>query len=232
MRAFVALPLIALATLAFAALGLLLGLFDRGAARRLARVWARTSLALGGVRVECLGEALPGPAVYAVNHVSVLDIPILFAHLPADFRIVHKRSLNWLPLIGWYLALAGHLAIDRANPFRARKSLARAAERIHDGVSVAVFPEGTRRGTQGLGAFKRGTFVLAINAEVPVVPVALCGLERLVPNGLLSLRPGTARLKLHAPVATTGRGPEHAEQLAAEVRAIVARSLEPEQLTA
>lgn len=226
MRAFVALPLIALATLAYSTLALLVGLVDRGAARRLARTWARTSLALGGVRVECLGQPLDGPAVYAVNHVSVLDIPILFAHLPADFRIVHKRSLHWLPLVGWYLALAGHLAIDRRNPFRARRSLARAAERIHDGVSVAVFPEGTRRGRQGLGVFKRGTFVLAINAGVPVVPVALVGLERLVPRGLLSLRPGTARLMLHAPVLTTGRGPEQAETLAAEVREIVARSLQ------
>src|SRR6185436_2892582 len=106
---------------------------------------------------------------------------------------------------------ADHVPIERSSPFRAKRSLDRAAVRIRAGTSVALFPEGTRRGTRGLGMFKRGSFLLAIDAGVPVVPVSLAGVGRLVPEGLASLRGGTVSLRLHAPVATAGRGPDEAE---------------------
>src|SRR5258708_38144739 len=120
-----------------------------------------------------------GPAVYSANHGSALDIPILFGHLPVDFRIIHKRSLYLVPVLGWSLYLAGHVGIDRVNAFRARKSLDAAAARIRGGTSVVTFPEGTRSPDAEVWPFKRGSFVMALQAQVPVGPLSLGGGERV-----------------------------------------------------
>jgi 1-acyl-sn-glycerol-3-phosphate acyltransferase len=226
LRALAAIPAIAAATLALGGPALLGGLVDRSgaAAHAVARLWARLVLRACGVEVELEGgTAAPSPAVYAANHASALDIPVLFGYLPASFRIIHKRSLSFVPFIGWFLHLGGHIAIDRGNAFRAKRSLDRAAERIRRGTSVAVFPEGTRSRDGMVGHFKRGSFSLALSAGVPVVPVTLVGVKSVVPTGLLSVRPGRVRLVVHAPVATAGRDHEEAVALAEEVRLIVAR---------
>jgi 1-acyl-sn-glycerol-3-phosphate acyltransferase len=190
---------------------------------RVERAWGRALLRLWGIDVLVSGaENVPrGPAVFAANHASVLDIPLLFGYLPADFRIIHKRSLYLVPLIGLYLYLAGHIGIDRRNPFRARRSLSRAAARIAGGASVAVFPEGTRSPDESVRRFKKGSFVLALEAGVPVVPVSLAGVKRLTPHGLLRLRAGLVRLAVHEPIPTSGWGPDHAQSLADQARAVV-----------
>jgi 1-acyl-sn-glycerol-3-phosphate acyltransferase len=214
---------VAVSTFSMGLLAVLCGLLGRGSpARRVAGWWGRSLLWAWGVEVTVCGQAPAGPAVYAANHASALDIPLVFAHLPVDFRVLHKRSLQALPIVGQYLWLGGHIAIDRANPFRARRSLARAASRIRGGTSVLVFPEGTRnRDATGVQAFKRGSFVLALEAGVPVVPVSLRGVKALVPRGLLRLRPGLVQLTLHEPVATAGLPLEEAGALAERVRAVV-----------
>lgn len=225
MRPLLALFVIVLATAVLAGPALLVGLLDRSgrSAHAVARLWARLILRACGVRVELEADGLPSPAVYAMNHASALDIPLLFGHLPVAFRIIHKRSLSLVPLIGWFLFLGGHVAIDRGNPFRARRSLERAARRVHQGTSVAVFPEGTRSSDGRVGHFKRGSFSLAMSAGVPVVPVSLVGVKDVVPRGVLSVRPGRVRLVVHPAIATAGRPPEDAVRLAEEVRATVAR---------
>jgi 1-acyl-sn-glycerol-3-phosphate acyltransferase len=176
------------------------------------------------VRVVARGleNAVDGPAVYAANHASTLDIFIVFGHLPVDFRIVYKKSVSLIPLVGWAIRLGGHVPIDRSHPFRARRSLDEAARRIRTGMSVVVFPEGTRSPDGGVCRFKRGSFALAIEAAVPVVPVSLVGVKQVVPHGLSRVRPGVVEVVLHPPVPVTGRQPEEAEALAEEVRRIVA----------
>jgi 1-acyl-sn-glycerol-3-phosphate acyltransferase len=192
-------------------------------ARQVSGVWGRILLWSWGIEVTVSGGAPHGPAVYAANHASALDIPLVFAHLPVDFRVLHKRSLYVLPVIGWYLYLGGHVSIDRANAFRARRSLTRAAERIRGGTSVLVFPEGTRnRDDASVQPFKRGSFVLALEAGVPVVPVSLRGVKELVPGGLLRIRPGQVQVTLHEPIATAGLPADDAAVLADRVRAAVA----------
>ena len=161
--------------------------------------------------------------MYAANHGSALDIPILFAHLPVDFRIIHKRSLYLIPVVGAYLYLGRHIGIDRGSAFRARRSLAQAAKRIRRGTSVAVFPEGTRSRDATVRAFKRGSFVLALSAGVPVVPISLEGVKRLAPRGLLRLEPGTVHLTIHPAVSTAGRDARDAAALADEVWRVVMR---------
>ena len=226
LRILLAIPLIAADTLVCGLATLAAGLVDRRgrACRAIAAGWAHLLLLGLGVRVDVEGgENVPGSAaVYAANHGSALDIPILFGYLPVDFRFIHKRSLYLVPILGWALWAAGHIGIDRANPFRARKSLQAAAQRIRAGTSVVVFPEGTRSPDAEVRSFKRGSFVLALEAGVPVVPVSLRGVKRVVPRGLATLRPGAVRLVIHPAVPTAGRPPEAAESLAEEVRRVVA----------
>ncbi len=174
------------------------------------------------VRVAGLEHAPSGPAVYAANHASALDILVVFGHLPMDFRIVYKKSLSLVPLVGWAIQLGGHVPIDRSHPFRARRSLDAAARRIRAGTSVVVFPEGKRSPDETVRRFKRGSFGLAIEAGVPVVPVSLAGVKAVVPRGLSSVRPGTVHVRLHPPVSVAGRSAEEAEALAEDVRKIVA----------
>jgi 1-acyl-sn-glycerol-3-phosphate acyltransferase len=220
------LPLVILATLAFGLPSIATGLLDRSGrlSRKIAGAWGRFLLWLWGVAVDVQGrEHTPaGAAIYAANHGSALDIPILFAHLPVDFRILHKRSLYLIPVLGLYLYFGGHIGIDRGNPFRAKRSLLRASEKVRSGTSVAVFPEGTRSSDASVRRFKRGSFVLALEAGVPVVPVSLVGVKDVVPRGLLRMKPGRVRLVLQAPVPTAGRPMDEASALAEEVRQHVA----------
>ncbi len=219
-------PVAVVLTVAYASLACLAAVADRSGrtTRAIGGAWSRALLRLLRVRVVAHGleNAVDGPAVYAANHASTLDIFILFGHLPADFRIVYKKSVSWIPLVGWAIRLGGHVPIDRSHPFRARRSLDEAARRIRAGTSVVVFPEGTRSPDGGVRRFKRGSFALAVEAAVPVVPVSLVGVKRVVPHGLSRVRPGVVEVVLHPPVPVAGRQPEEAEALADEVRRIVA----------
>jgi 1-acyl-sn-glycerol-3-phosphate acyltransferase len=226
LRALAAVPLIGLSTLVLGLLAILAGLVDGqgGMSRALGRAWARCVLAAVGVEVEVRGaEHVPaGAAVYAANHGSALDIPILLARLPADFRMIHKSSLSSVPVLGWSLRFAGHIAIDRRHPFSARRSLQTAVRTLREGASLAVFPEGTRSADARVRPFKRGSFVLAIEAGAPVVPVSLDGVKRVVPRGISTLRPGAVRMTIHPPIETKALAPGGAAALAEEVRRIVA----------
>jgi 1-acyl-sn-glycerol-3-phosphate acyltransferase len=221
-------PLAILATLILSAAACVVGLLSPGGARALSHFWGRLLLWLFRVAVTTEGLAhLPrGPAVYAANHSSSLDILVLLARLPVDVRIIHKKSLSLVPLIGWTIALGGHIPIDRSNPFRARRSLDAAAERIRAGQSVLVFPEGTRSRDGAVGHFKRGSFSLAIEAGAPVVPVSLVGVKALVPRGLLSMRPGTVLLRVHPAIPVAGIAADSAQTLAEQVRQVVAAGCE------
>jgi 1-acyl-sn-glycerol-3-phosphate acyltransferase len=222
-------PLGLAATALYATAACVAALLDHSgrSTRRIGGAWSRALLRLLRVDVVASGleHAPRGPALYAANHASALDILIVFGHLPVDFRIVYKRSLSLVPLLGWAIWLGGHVPIDRSHPFRARRSLDRAAARIRGGTSVVVFPEGTRSPDETVRRFKRGSFALAIEAGVPVVPVSLVGVKAVVPRGLPSLRPGLVRVALHPSVRVDGRSAHDAERLAEEVRGIVARGV-------
>jgi 1-acyl-sn-glycerol-3-phosphate acyltransferase len=209
---------------------ILAAVFDRSGAtsHRIVSSWSRLVLRIVGVGIEVRGldHVPPGSAVFAANHASAADIPVVYAGLPAQFRFIHKRSLYLVPVVGQILLLGGHIGIDRRRAFRARRSLDRAAARIRAGTSVLVFPEGTRSRDGRLKPFKRGSFLLAVDAGVPVVPVSLVGVTRVMPAGLLSLRPGAVRVVVHPPLSTTGCRPEDGDRLAAEAHRRVGSELE------
>lgn len=225
MRGLLALPLLFALSIVFGLGAIACSLVGaRRRTRRITKAWARALLRVVGVKVVVVGlpHLPPGAAVYAANHGSVLDFPVLFGHLPVDFRIIHKRSLYFVPLINLFLHAGGHIAIDRTNPFRAQRSLVHAAEKIRGGTSVVVFPEGTRSAHGEVATFKRGSFLLAVRSGAPVVPLSLAGVKGVMPAGLRGMRTGTVRLIVHAPVPTAGRAEGEAEALAEEVRRIVA----------
>jgi 1-acyl-sn-glycerol-3-phosphate acyltransferase len=210
------------ATLILAPIGILAWPFRRDGeiGFRVTRLWARFILGAAGVRATTeIASPLPeGPLVFVSNHVSSLDIPILFAALPRSFRIVYKSSLLYVPLMGQHLAATRHIAIDRSRAFSAKRSLAAAARRIRNGVSVALFPEGTRSGSAPMGAFKRGSFKLALEAGVPVVPVSLIGLRHV--TGPARITPGNVVVKIHSALVAA-EDADADESLASRAEAVI-----------
>jgi 1-acyl-sn-glycerol-3-phosphate acyltransferase len=212
-----------LATFAFAVPAIAVALFDRGgpASSRIVAAWARTVLALAGVRVEVEGaELLPpeGAQLFVSTHQSMLDIPALFRLVPARTRFVAKRSLFRIPLFGQAIALLGFVPIDRDQRKAAVGALDRAGELARARRPVLVFPEGTRSKDGALLPFKRGAFELAVQQHLPVIPVACLGGAACLPSGAWSVRPGVMRLKV-GPVLTPERD-DYSDRaaLAAETR--------------
>lgn len=164
--------------------------------------WSPSILRLAGARVEVARmPPLPdGPLIFASNHESALDILALLATLPRPIRFIAKEELFRIPVFGWYLAIGGHVRVDRRNHSRALATLRRAGEIVRAGTSLIVFPEGTRSTDGRVHAFKKGPFVVAMEAGVPVVPVAISGAGRVTPKKQIAVVPGTIRIALADPV--------------------------------
>jgi 1-acyl-sn-glycerol-3-phosphate acyltransferase len=158
------------------------------------------------------------PHIYVMNHQSMLDIPAAFASIPANMRFVAKKILQYVPVLGWYMMATGMIFVDRANRAQAVGSLKRAAAKIRGGKSIIAYPEGTRSRDGRILPFKKGVFVLALEAGVPIVPVAIEGSGKVLPSDSFALRPGEVRLKVGRPIPTEGRSAEEREQLVREVR--------------
>ena len=193
-----------------------------------ARWWARCLLAVCGVRVSVRGAKHLEPGrtyVFSANHQSYLDIPVVFAWLPADFRIMAKASLFHFPFIGWHLRRSGHMPVERNNPARAARSLLAAAGHVRRGTPVFIFPEGGRSPDGHMREFKSGAFLLAIKAQTPVVPVTINGTFAALPMHSWNVLPRRVDVLLHCPIATAGMTSQSSEALATQVRETIARDL-------
>ncbi len=216
-------PVISLLTAALGLISLVSSALDRTgrASHACARAWARVILLVSRTRVEVRGELPPvHTCVFASNHQSLYDIPILFTSIPRQLRIIAKASLGGVPFVGWHLRLAGHLLVERERPGPA--ILRRMRRLIAEDASLIVFPEGTRSRDGKVGRFKRGVFMLAIQQGIPIVPVTVEGSGRVMSRGRLTVHPGRVVVTIHAPVATTGLERDDARALADRVRDIVA----------
>jgi 1-acyl-sn-glycerol-3-phosphate acyltransferase len=224
---FFLIPAISVYTLVLGTLSLASALVDPTGrfAHGCARVWAWLILATTGVDAEVRGlDRLPRGQghLIASNHQSIYDIPILFWHLPLQLRILAKVSLGRFPFLGWHLARTGHVLVDRRKP--GSELFRRVRELMRTGISVLVFPEGTRSVDGSLARFKGGIFLMAIEAGLPIVPVAVNGSRFVMRKGRLMTCPGHVTVQILDPIPTAGLEPSDARGLANRVRAAIAQA--------
>jgi 1-acyl-sn-glycerol-3-phosphate acyltransferase len=228
-------PAISVYTIVLGTLSLASSVFDRQGhfAHWCARTWSWLILATTGVdvRVEGLEQLEPGRTyVFVANHQSIYDIPVLFASLPFQLRIIAKDSLGGFPFLGSHLKRTGHLLVDRRKPDRA-SVFAWAGALTGRGLSLIVFPEGTRSADGAVGIFKGGSFFPAIQAGLPVAPLSVVGSRHIMRKGELTTRPGRVTLVVHPPLPTApspSPSVEEVRALAARVRDIVRPRVEAE----
>jgi 1-acyl-sn-glycerol-3-phosphate acyltransferase len=226
---FFLIPAIGVYTVVLGTVSLLSTLVDRTGdfGHRCARLWARWILVTTGVRVDVRGLEhidLRRSYVFASNHQSIYDIPIVFWSLPLQLRIIAKASLGRFPFLGWHLQRTGHLLVDRRNP--GAGVLKKMSRLVLGARSLIIFPEGTRSVDGCVGRFKGGSFLLAIDANLPVVPLSIARSRVVMKKGRLMTCPGDVTLTVHAPIATEGVSREQARELAERVRAIVRQEVD------
>jgi len=193
-----------------------------------ARTWSRLILRTTGVRIDVAGleRLVPGRTyLFVANHQSIYDIPILFWSLPYQLRIIAKRSLGRFPFLGWHLRRTGHMLVDRRRPDRTA-IFSWASRLTVTGLSLIVFPEGTRSRGGRVSRFKGGSFSLALEAGMPVVPVSVIGSRHVMLKGRLATYPGHVRLVVHDPIDTSGLSGTDPKAFGERVRQILAPDAE------
>lgn len=195
-----------------------------------ARFGSRVGLWLGGIRWEVRGrENLPSQVcLYMANHQSNIDAPLLFVIVPPRIAFMAKKQLFSFPVLGQALRLGEFIPVHREVHEEARASVEEALGRLQRGLSLLVFPEGTRSYDGRLLRFKHGVFLLAIRAGVPIVPITLDGATTVMAKGRWEIYPGRVRVTIHPPVPTQGRTEEERGALAEEVKRIVESALPAE----
>ncbi len=151
-------------------------------------------------------------SIIIANHQSAFDVFAIYGWYPGVFKWIMKAELRRIPLVGKACEAAGHVFIDRSNPIAAIKSLKRAEQQLMDGVSVVIFPEGTRTRDGKMGMFKRGAFRLAADLSLPVVPVTIRGSFERMPRKALYVKPGTIEMIFHNPIGIAPYLPDNIHQ--------------------
>jgi 1-acyl-sn-glycerol-3-phosphate acyltransferase len=216
-------PLIWFYTVSFGAASIPFGLFDKDGSmlHAFARAWARLTMksVSSPLRVEGLDQIdTSRPNVYAVNHASALDIPVLYAYLPFQFRIVHKKELLAYPVVGWYLKRSCQVCVDQQNPARSIGQIRSALRTLRGGMPLVIFPEGGRTSDGRIQKFLPGAFFLAIKAQVDVVPVALRGMYELLPMDTYHIKPRPLEMRVGRPISTAGLTLRQLDELSARVQ--------------
>jgi len=219
-------PLIALATTAFGCVSLIAGLWDKSGRQQhaIARAWARVLLLLSLSPVTLIGaEKLHEheTAVYASNHLSYYDTPVLFARLPFQFRILAKQALWKIPFIGWYLNRSGQVPVDANSARSAIASLNRGVATLKAGMPLVLFPEGGRTETGKTQPFVSGAAYMAIKAQLPLVPLTLVGTYELLPIHTYHLMPRPLLVIVGDPIPTAGLTTRDADALTQHLHDVI-----------
>jgi 1-acyl-sn-glycerol-3-phosphate acyltransferase len=220
-------PLMTAATVSCGFISLAVSLFEKSGRvqHHIARVWAKLLVAFAGCSLEVDGLenlARQPVAVYASNHTSYMDTPVVFAALPFQFRILAKKELWPIAFIGWYLDRSGQIPIDTQNPRATLSSLGLGVKALRAGMPLFVFPEGGRTQTGELQPFLSGAAYLAIRAQVPLVPIALAGVYDLLPIHTHHLFPGRLTLTVGEPISTVGMTVRQTDELTEKLRSAIA----------
>jgi len=230
---FYLIPAITAYTIVLGAASIVSSLWDRRGyfAHGCARAWSLLILKTTGVRVtvEGLDRIEPGTTyVFVSNHQSIYDTPVIFWSLPYQLRIIAKESLARFPVLGWHLRRGGHLFVDRRHPDRAG-ILKRWRALVSEGLSLIIYAEGTRSSDGRVNRFKAGSFLLAIQARLPIVPIAVINTRQVMPKGRLRTEPAEVRLIVHDPIqppALAEPTVHDAKDLADRVHAVVAHTVD------
>lgn len=196
------------------------------------RQGVRGALWLSGVRLEQIDAQFASqrlPALFVCNHISNLEPAALFMVLPR-IAVILKKELGRIPLLGYVMGLGGFVYVDRKGRDSRRKALEAGADTLREGISLLVFPEGTRSLDGKLLPFRPGPFSMAIDAQVPIVPIAVYGTRELMPKGSLAIKPGRIALKFHPPIETAGCTSAERQNLMAKAREVIERSLDENPL--
>ncbi|HEY7319346.1 MAG TPA: lysophospholipid acyltransferase family protein [Candidatus Binatia bacterium] len=218
-------------TVPAALFAIVVGLFDSYGKRvnLITRLWSRLILAICRVtvKVKGLSQLEPRhPYVFMVNHQSHVDIPVLVQSLPAfQLRWIAKRELLWVPFFGWAMWSGKHITVNRADRFDASGSLKKAKQRMTGGISLVIFPEGTRSSDGHLLPFKRGGLLLAAKTQTPIVPVTIVGSSAILPKGDWRVRSGQIEVTVGAPVAVENHRPGALRALSVHIQELIKGNL-------
>jgi 1-acyl-sn-glycerol-3-phosphate acyltransferase len=199
------------------------------ASLKIARIWAKGILFVASIKVKVNYHPefyREKNYIYMSNHMSNFDIPVLLAHLPTHLRWLAKAELFKIPIFGSAMKTAGYISIDRSDRRSALKSLNQAAKNIKEGVPVLIFPEGTRSKENAIQPFKKGGFILAVDAGVPIVPVVIQGTWRIMPKKRFLVRPGKVILEVGKPIKTSSYNRKTKDDLMKHVRSVIIQSFE------
>lgn len=221
---------IAISTVGLSTLTFITFPFDRNGniIHHYARWWAKVQLLASGVRVKVKGlEHLDRerPYIYMPNHQGSYDIFALLSCLPVQFRWIAKKELFAIPILGWAMGAANYISIDRSGRRKALESIERAASKIKAGVSVVIFPEGTRSRDGSIQPFKRGGFTLALKSGVPIIPITINGSRDVMPRDSMRVRPGEIRVSIDRAIQTTPFSLRERNVLMEKVRETIERNL-------
>lgn len=213
-------------TLVFGLASIPFGFFDRDGRilHGFARAWAKLTMKsiLSPFTVTGLDQIDPSrPHVYAVNHGSALDIPALYAFLPFQFRILHKKELWSYPIVGWHLKRSGQVCVDQQHPTRSVGQIKSALRTLKGGMPLVIFPEGGRTSDGKIQPFLPGAFFLAIKAQVDIVPVALRGMYELLPMNTYHIKPRPLEMRVGKPIPTAGLTLRDMEALSLRVQSAI-----------
>jgi 1-acyl-sn-glycerol-3-phosphate acyltransferase len=222
---------VVLATIVMATVVILVALFSRdgNSPHLVARAWARSILFVSGIHVHVNGLEnlnVGGSCILMPNHQSNFDIPVLLGCLPVQFRWLAKAELFKIPIFGRGMRGCGYISIDRSNRKSAFQSLTEAATKIRNGVSVLIFPEGTRSWDGKILPFKKGGFVLSVDAGVPIVPIVIFNTWSIMHKGTLLVRRRSVRMDILAPIPTSGYTRKTKDDLMDTVRSTIRNAFE------
>ena len=219
-------PLLTVITVVCGSISLLVSFADKHGRlqHKIAQLWARSLVGTSGCTLRIRGEEnlrRHPVAVYASNHTSYMDTPVIFAALPFQFRILAKKELWPIAFIGWYLNRSGQIPIDTGNSHATLSSLGAGVKALRGRMPLFVFPEGGRTESGELKPFLSGAAYLAIRAQVPLVPIALTGVYDLLPIHTRHLYPGELTLSAGEPIDTKGMTPRQVDELTMQLRSAI-----------
>jgi 1-acyl-sn-glycerol-3-phosphate acyltransferase len=219
------------ATAFFAVVAIIVSFFSRSGnpVHIVARSWSKSILFVCGIDVTVEGLENIDPSqsyIYMSNHRSNFDIPVLLGCLPVQFRWLAKAELFRIPIFGRAMSGAGYVKIDRSNQESAFKSIDQVAAKMKNGVSVMIFPEGTRSEDGTVKPFKKGGFVMAVDTGAPIVPVIMRGTRSIMAKGSWRIIPDTVTLSIQKPIGTTGYTRDTKDDLIKIVRSVVCEVFE------